>query len=130
MKKLFLIGLIAFSLTGIGQQFTTLMAGTKTANENGTAFFVQQDNAFSVTVVWSGATGTLDGVVYVETSNDNANWEAYDGAFNHTLSTASGVQSFVDEAFEFRYIRLRYAKNNCTSVTITAYFNQNIKGVR
>jgi len=132
MSKLIFILAIFFSLAVNSQDFTTLLSGTKTANATGTAHNVVSDNAWSVQVVWSAATGTINGVVYIEVSDDNANWIQFSSNSYITLSGAAGSGGYDsgNVAMTWRYIRARYVKGTTTSATLQVYFNQHVKKVQ
>jgi len=129
MKKLILIFAILFSLSASTQQFTTLLNGNYTSNTSGTALAIASDNAWSIQVIWSGATGTVNGVIYFEVSNDGTNWIAYASNSYIAISGASGTGGYDpgNINMSWRFIRARYVKGTTTKVTLNVYFNQLIK---
>ena len=82
-------------------------------------------NFASVQLIWSGLTGTLNGVLSVEVSDDNINWNpkmdiaATPAAFAITVSGASGNKSISIDNTTERYYRVNWAKTGVTGGTIT-----------
>lgn len=80
----------------------------------------------SIQVIWSGLTGTLDGVLSIEASDDGINWDVktievagvvVDAKI--TVSGAAGNDTIsIDKATE-RYYRARWTKNGVTGGLIT-----------
>lgn len=76
-------------------------------------------NTASVQAVWSGLTGTVDGTVKVQVSNDCTNWTDKSGA-SVTLSGAAGTDLISIANLTEACLRLVYTKNQITGGTITA----------
>jgi len=129
MKKLAFILFFFVAFTIQSQQFTTLLNAVYTSNTNGTALAIASDNAWSVQLVWTSATGTVNGVVYIEVSDDGANWIAHSSTANLTMSGASGSGGYDtgNVSMSWRFVRARYVKGTTTSANIKVYFNQLIK---
>ena len=70
----------------------------------------------SVQVSWSGLTGTLDGEVKLQESNNSVDWD--DMGLSITLATASGSQTLADTSFPGEKLRAVFTKNNLTGGTL------------
>lgn len=71
----------------------------------------------SLQVIWSGIdAGT--GIIEVEVSNDNINWNCYADNTEVTIPAGSEAQMYEFEKFMTRYLRLRWTKNTVTAGTI------------
>jgi len=88
----------------------TIADATKTWN----TFFSNGAN-WSLQVVWAGLTGTLDGTIQLQGSNDGENFDNLPGVSSATLSTASGSQSFRKDKYDFKYFRVLFTKNNLSN---------------
>lgn len=132
MKKLVFILAILFTLSVNSQDFVSLLSGTKTANATGLGHEVNSDNPWSIQVNWSSATGTVNGVVYIEVSDDKTNWVQFASNSYITLSGASGTGGYDlgSNQMTWRYIRVRYVKNTTTSAVLQVYYNQHVKKVQ
>ena len=65
-------------------------------------------NNVTVQCVWSGATGTIDGSLILQGSNNNADWD--DLMTAKIMSGASGSESLQDWRFGFKHLRLKFTK--------------------
>lgn len=76
-----------------------------------TANFSNKNN-WSLQVVWAGLTGTLDGTIQLQGSNDGVNFDNLSGTSSLSLSSANGSGSFRKDKFDFKYFRVLFTKNN------------------
>ena len=72
----------------------------------------------SVQIVWSGATGTIDGDMEVQLSNDDTNWSVTGSPF--TITTGSGTHIFELTELTAKFIRISFTKNTMTDGTVDA----------
>ncbi len=126
MKKLLFVLCFFISFAASSQNFLMLLDAKLTANTTGALTPISSNSAWSVQLVWSGATGTVNATVYIEVSNDGVNYTTYASNSYKTISGASGVWYYDQgsNGMAWRFIRARYVKNGCTSATIKVYFNQ------
>ena len=83
-------------------------------------------NFASVQLIWSGLTGTLDGVLSIEVSDDGTNWDTktiqvagvtVDAKI--TVSGAAGNDSISIDLLTERYYRARWTKTGVTGGLVT-----------
>jgi len=130
MKKLITILLIFVATFTFSQQFEYLLNAKYTNNATGTALQLKSDNAWSVQAIWSSATGTVNGQIIIEVSNDGVNYIQHSSTSVITLSGASGSIGYdvghLKTAWVF--IRARYVRGTTTSVVLKVNFSQfNVK---
>lgn len=98
------------------------------ANPNalGRSFDLSLYNFASVQLIWSGLTGTLDGVLSIEVSDDNTNWDTKTiqvaGAVvdaKITVSGAAGNDTISIDLVTERFYRARWTKNGVTGGLVT-----------
>lgn len=101
------------------EQYSTTVSATTAGRE----FDLSYATSATFQVTWTSLTGTLDGEVTIEASNDGSNWVARPGA-SLVLSSASGTDIIAlnGTAME-RYYRVHYDQNNVSGGTVT------VKGV-
>ena len=129
MKKLILVILVAFTLTGIGQ--TLEMDGKHIRDlpvydvSGGDTEFVIDMTSPTHSFKWnfflvaSSLTGTLDGTLAVYYSSDNgSNWLAYPDMASKTLS-ANGAYGFDDYYSVYDKIKIIFTANSITGGTFT-----------
>jgi hypothetical protein len=92
------------------------------AAANNQSVAIDNDSAVygSFQFVWVGLTGTLDGVMQVEVSDDNVTWDEKTGAI-YTIDSSDGSQSIsLNGVLTAAYCRLRYYANGISGGTINA----------
>jgi hypothetical protein len=85
---------------------------------------LSQFNAGSIQLIWSGLTGTLDGKLTVEVSDDGVNWDVKKLASGSdaiiTVSGAAGNDVLTIEAMTEKLYRAKWAKTGVTAGVVTA----------
>jgi len=124
IRTFFLILFVACCFNGMAQSntlvFTVPIASIGTDT---TINFSLSNN-----VVWScqinsvALTGTLDGTVDLEQSNDGVNFNALAGFVTHTLNVADASLSFENDFFSHSRFQIRLTKNNLTGGIVTFIF--------
>lgn len=91
---------------------------------------------FSETAEWSlqinftSITGTTDGVLQLQQSNDGTNWN--DMALtpsSYTISAANGTTAFEKATFTGKYLAIKITKNNMTGGTLEFILNIKPKAI-
>lgn len=80
----------------------------------------------SVQLIWSGLTGTLDGVLSIEVSDDNVSWDVKTveiagvvSDLKITVSGAAGNDTISSDMVTERYYRAKWTKNGVTGGLVT-----------
>lgn len=79
---------------------------------------------WSLQVNWTSITGTKDGVIQLQQSNDGTNWN--DMALSpssYTLASANGTTAFEKEKFTGLYFAIKITKNSMTGGMIEFILN-------
>lgn len=126
MQRQSFVALLAFWLasgaafaSGIYTPQTILNAATAGSNQTTQIVDTGAYPRVSFQVVWTSLTGTVDGAVKLQSSNDNTNWIDKTGA-TFTLSGASGSNLIsLNGVVTEKYYRAVYTKNNVTGGTIS-----------
>ena len=78
----------------------------------------------SIQLVWAGLTGTIDGTLTVEVSDDGVAWDTkkLTGGSNGVITVAGAAANDTlsfDQNLNERYLRANWAKNGVTGGTVT-----------
>ncbi len=79
---------------------------------------VSQQVLGSVQIVWSGATGTIDGDMEVQLSNNDTDWLVTGSPFS--ITTGSGTHIFELTELTAKFIRISFTKNTMTDGLVDA----------
>ncbi len=84
-----------------------------------TPFDLSLCDSASFHVIWSGLTGTLDGTVTVEVSNDGVNWDTKNGASVTLNSAASNQMISLNGVVTEEFYRVRLTPGNISAGSVT-----------
>lgn len=76
---------------------------------------------FSIMISYSSLTGTLDGVIKLQASNDGVIYSDINGE-THNLSSSDGNHLFNVSNANYKYVRCNYIHNNIASGSISASY--------
>ncbi|MFQ5786718.1 MAG: hypothetical protein ACE5H1_01930 [Thermodesulfobacteriota bacterium] len=76
-----------------------------------------EEEKVTTQLIWSSLTGTLDGVVKLQGSNDEVNYD--DLGLSKTLNSASNSHSFIDFEFGHEFLRAKLTVNGLTGGNLT-----------
>lgn len=84
---------------------------------------IGRENIFSCQLIWSGLTGTLDGVIKAQGSNANPAANNFDDlGIQKTLNSASDSHTLIDGEFAFEHGAVDIKKNGLTGGTLILNF--------
>ena len=91
---------------------------------SGNSTFQVNDNIstfthISIQYVWASVTGTVDGTLEMQSSNDGTNW---DTELTHTMSGANASTMHLHAEWGSRYVRAKLTVNNITGGTLNVHF--------
>ena len=104
----------------LGGNNVTLDNKTQAGDTGGNSQLLDVSNAKFVSfhIVWTGL-DAADGVMKIQTSNDNETWE--DAGVSHTLATAAGSQVIGLSNFAEKHIRVNWDEGANTAGTIKIF---------
>lgn len=81
------------------------------ATKHWTTHFSNKNN-WSLQIVWAGLTGTLDGTIQLQGSNNGVNFDNLPNNSSLVLNSANDSDSFRKDKYDFKYFRVLFIKNN------------------
>lgn len=97
---------------------TIMNAVSAASNANSTSVEMLKYKSCGVIVSASSLTGTLDGTVKLQVSNDGSVWA--DTVHTATLDSANKVVALTMADMHHKHIRVQYTKNNISGGSLTA----------
>lgn len=122
MKNLLLILILAFSLNANAQLPQDLTLATNVLMSSNREFVqVIPDNyTWGLTVKWSAVTGTKNGVLKIQVSDDGVNYATYAGLDSLIINSTSSYAIFEDHYFAHKFLKVKYEKKSITGGKISA----------
>lgn len=89
------------------------------ASINTTSFHIASYPNVAMQVVWDSVTGTLNGTLQVQGSNNNEDWDDIGSVTNVTSATGNKIIEEKDTAI--RYMRIKYTKVGITGGNLNVF---------
>lgn len=120
---LILIMTLPFGASAQQNRLTFTIPVADITTDTSIAFSISENQKWSMQINSVSLTGTLDGAVELENSNDGVNFNTLAGFTTYNLTSADTSSSFESATFTHRVFRFTITKNLLTGGSLVFIFN-------